>query len=335
MVAGSAALLLNAYPYLKPHEVKARLMNNAERNILTDPINGRLAEITRIGNGEVRVYDAWADPAAAWDVRTKSGSLSFGQVDASRKVTSPPGCRGPQLLEEADPLQGALELPICGRRGAGRRQDHHPAHRVRAACGRIGTGRHDDLRREAAGQCNGLRRRRRRPGTSDLERDRWLPGVRRGQAVEDSSAWHASPRKSARVVGHKPLAFGPSGEAAVTLVNVGVGTAQNDAYSLLARARVAARRRGRRQADSDIRAVGINTFPVPAGFVRPTVVLWAFAINTWERQTHLLPVSHQVLLDTNRDGIDDYVVLNRDFLGLGTITDGRRPCGGEPRDRYR
>ncbi len=29
-------------------------------------------------------------------------------------------------------------------------------------------------------------------------------------------------------------------------------------------------------------------------------------------------------LDTNRDGVDDYVVLNRDASGLGTITDGRQ-----------
>ena len=35
-------------------------------------------------------------------------------------------------------------------------------------------------------------------------------------------------------------------------------------------------------------------------------------------------MSHQVWLDTNRDGTDDYVVLNRDASGLGTITDGRQ-----------
>ncbi|NIQ12785.1 MAG: hypothetical protein GWO08_23195, partial [Gammaproteobacteria bacterium] len=51
--------------------------------------------------------------------------------------------------------------------------------------------------------------------------------------------------------------------------------------------------------------------------------IWAFAINTWERQQHLLPVSHQVWLDTNQDGSSDYVVLNRDltFSGVG---DGRQ-----------
>ena len=75
----------------------------------------------------------------------------------------------------------------------------------------------------------------------------------------------------------------------------------------------------------DIRAVGINTFPVPAGFCSANAsFIWAFAVNTWERQQHLLPVSHQVYLDTNRDGTDDYVVLNRDASGLGTITDGRQ-----------
>ncbi|MDX5318072.1 MAG: hypothetical protein LPK38_01735, partial [Actinomycetes bacterium] len=43
-----------------------------------------------------------------------------------------------------------------------------------------------------------------------------------------------------------------------------------------------------------------------------------------ERQQHLLPVSHQFWLDTNQDGTNDYVVLNRDASGLGTITDGRQ-----------
>ena len=64
---------------------------------------------------------------------------------------------------------------------------------------------------------------------------------------------------------------------------------------------------------------------MPAGFCSADAsFLWTFAVNTWERQEHLLPVSHIVYLDTNRDGIDDYAVLNRDASGLGTITDGRQ-----------
>jgi hypothetical protein len=105
-----------------------------------------------------------------------------------------------------------------------------------------------------------------------------------------------------------------------------VGTAQNDAYALLATSpQLTVGGRGEQSPTPDIRAVGVNTYPVPAGFCSGNAsFLWAFAVNTWERQQHLLPVSHQVWLDTNRDGIDDYVVLNRDASGLGTITDGRQ-----------
>jgi hypothetical protein len=71
--------------------------------------------------------------------------------------------------------------------------------------------------------------------------------------------------------------------------------------------------------------VGINTFPVAAGFCSASPsFIWAFAVNTWGRQQHLLPVSHQIELDTNRDGNVDYVVLNRDFSGATTISDGRQ-----------
>ena len=35
-------------------------------------------------------------------------------------------------------------------------------------------------------------------------------------------------------------------------------------------------------------------------------------------------MSHQIWLDTNQDGTDDYVVLNRDASGLSTISDGRQ-----------
>ena len=36
-----------------------------------------------------------------------------------------------------------------------------------------------------------------------------------------------------------------------------------------------------------------------------------------------MPVSHQISLDTNQDGTDDYLVLNRDF-SLNNVTDGRQ-----------
>ena len=71
--------------------------------------------------------------------------------------------------------------------------------------------------------------------------------------------------------------------------------------------------------------MGINTIPVPAGFCSASdSFIWVFAVSTYEEQSHLVPVSHEVYLDTDRDGVDDYVVLNRDASGLATISDGRQ-----------
>jgi subtilisin family serine protease len=80
MVAGSAALLVQAYPSRTPAEIKALLMNTAETEIQIDPagLPGVLAPITRIGGGEVRVDRALRSQTAAWDADDLTGSLSFG-----------------------------------------------------------------------------------------------------------------------------------------------------------------------------------------------------------------------------------------------------------------
>jgi hypothetical protein len=75
----------------------------------------------------------------------------------------------------------------------------------------------------------------------------------------------------------------------------------------------------------DLRAVGINTFPVPAGFCSGQAsFIWAFAVNTWERQQHMVPVVHNVYLDTNQDGTNDYVVFNFDLSFSSSLSDGRQ-----------
>ncbi len=325
MVAGSAALVLQAFPDLAPAEVKARLMNNGETAIDTDPFAG-LAPITRIGGGEVRVDQAIVAPAAAWDNDTLQGALSFGFVDADKDV---------QILHKMVRVRNysdqAIEYSIT------------PTFRYAddAASGAVQVDVSPNPIRVPAGSdrtfnvkltINGLAL----PGNfmnsgsnganpaalTANEFDGYL-------VLDDGSqpihlAWHVLPRQSANVVGRGVLNF-QNGQDVVSLNNNGVGTAQNDAYSLLAVSPDQPEGGFGEQAPTpDIRAVGVNTFPVPAGFCsgQPSFV-WAFAINTWERQQHLLPVSHQVNLDTNRDGTTDYVVLNRDltFTGVG---DGRQ-----------
>jgi hypothetical protein len=139
-------------------------------------------------------------------------------------------------------------------------------------------------------------------------------------------AWHVLPRKDARVVPDTNSIVPGSFPQVIGLKNTGVGTAQNDAYALLAVSdNLPEGGLGAQSPTPDIRAVGINTFPVEAGYCSAEEsFIWAFAINTWETQQHLLPVHHYVYLDTNQDGTDDYVVFNSDASGFGTLTDGRQ-----------
>jgi len=90
VVSGAAALLLQAFPTLQPHEVKARLMGAADNNITTNParLPGLLAPVTRIGAGELRVVGAIDNSTAMWDSANPGAtSLSFGyQPTSSARV---------------------------------------------------------------------------------------------------------------------------------------------------------------------------------------------------------------------------------------------------------
>ena len=83
MVAGAAALLLQQYPAASPQEIKARLVNSAETEVLTNPATqpGVLAPITRIGGGELRVNRASAVQTGVWDADEPAAvHLSFGHL---------------------------------------------------------------------------------------------------------------------------------------------------------------------------------------------------------------------------------------------------------------
>jgi len=346
MVAGAAALLLEATGGTKatakgvsggravghgltPLEVKARLMNNGYTDVINNPLTGALAPITRIGGGEVRVDKAVAAPAAAWDNDVPQGALSFGFVDvADNTVTITKQVRvrnysnkrisytvTPGFRFSNDETNGAVSISA-------------------PSTVSVGPGRGSDTLFDVSITIDGskLRGNFMNSGSAGADPATLTTNEYDGYIVLDDGkhplnlAWHVLPRKAARVVPSTTAIFPGSFPQVIGLANGGVGTAQNDAYALVATSpQLVPGGRGQQSPTPDIRAVGINTFPVPAGFcsANPSF-LWVFAVNTWERQQHLLPVSHQVYLDTNRDGVDDYVVLNRDLSGLGTISDGRQ-----------
>ncbi len=90
MVSGSAALLLQKFATATPSEIKSRLMNTANSEVYTNPatLPGVLAPITRIGAGEVRVDKAAAISTGVWDATNPYNvGLSFGTVRATGVTT--------------------------------------------------------------------------------------------------------------------------------------------------------------------------------------------------------------------------------------------------------
>jgi minor extracellular serine protease Vpr len=345
MVAGAAALVLEASGAvrttptgppggraaglgLRPLEVKALLVNNGYTDVVNNPLTGELAPITRIGGGEVRVDDAVKAPAAAWASDVASGTLSFGFVDVTDTVTIKRTVTvrnydsrartytvTPSFRFENDRTNGAVSVSAPARVNV-----------------RAGKGRDTTFQVTLTVDGSKLRGNHMNSGGEGANPATLTTNEYDGYLVLDDGShpihlpWHVLPRKAAEVVPSTDVIEPGAFPQVIGLDNRGAGAAQNDAYALLALSDDRPQGGpGEQMPTPDLRAVGINTFPVPAGFcsANPSF-LWTFAVNTWERQQHLLPVSHQVFLDTNQDGTDDYVVLNRDLSGPSTVSDGRQ-----------
>jgi hypothetical protein len=326
MVAGSAALLLQAEPDLSPAETKARLMNNAETEIQTDPVSG-LAPITRIGGGEVRVDRAVDAPVAAWDQETLQGGLSFGFVDVDRdRVTLVKKVVLKNYSYDTVEYTASSSFRFADDEVSGAVSVVVPTGKIRVRA--RGTTTFDVRLIIEGGLLSGNFMS---SGEEGANPDALTANEFDGYLTLDDGnypihmPWHVLPRKAAQVKSRQSVKT-VRGSAMVTLPNVGVGDAQNQAFNLIALSdNLPAGAPGTQSPTPDLRAVGVNTIPVPAGVCSgEESFIWIFAIATWERQQHLLPVSLIVYLDTNRDGIDDYAILNRDASGLNTITDGRQ-----------
>ncbi len=325
MVAGAAALLLEAYPDLSPVEVKARLANTGKVAIDTDPFTG-LAPITRIGGGEVRAAKAVKARLAAWDEESGTPALSFGFHDVSRQVAYVERqLKIHNYLKRRRWVRIDVEWRYADDEASGAVTVHAPRWvRVDGESDVVVPVLleiHGELLAENA--MNSGSEGANPDALTFNEFDGYL--VLNGHRDRIRVPWQVLPRKASKVASRSLLSF-TDGFDQVPVSNYGVGTAQVDGFALLAvSGNLPAGEAGDQSPTPDIRTVGVNTFPVPEGFCldAPSFV-WAFAVNTWERQQHLLPVSHQIFLDTDQDGTDDYVLLNRDASGFGTISDGRQ-----------
>lgn len=324
MVSGAAALLLQFKPDMAPAEAKAQLINTADPDIATDPYTG-LAPITRIGGGEVRAYAAVSSPAVIMEQGTGQGALSFGFHDIatpsltlSKDVVITSKARATQTFDISssfrytdDESSGAIDLEISP---ASVNLQAGQSATVRITMTINGEKLPDNIMSSGPNGAN--------PGSlTAMEFDGYIEFNNGSKTLR--MPWHVLPRKSASISGRTALA---SGGDSITLTNDGMGSAQIETYALIALSdNIPEGGQGEQSPTPDIRAIGVNTRLVEPGTCSDdNSFIWEFAISTWERQQHLLPVSHLIYLDTNQDGIDDYAVLNRDASGISSITDGRQ-----------
>ncbi len=311
MVAGSAALLIQAYPDRLPAEIKNVLINTAETDIksrirLGEPVPDT-AEITRIGGGEVRVDRAVEATAAAWDNDTLNAAISLGFDDFTTRfdtVTRTILVRNysnqtqsfsiePQFRSELDEMRDAVRIRT-------RSQISVPANSSRTFDVEfqiVSVNLPEWTLNSGANGDNGEL-------LTDLEFDGWIY-LRSGEN-DIHLPWHILPRRGSRVRAFDRGDF-------IRLVNYGLGEARVETYSLIASSGdLPEGDPGTQSPQPDFRYVGYATFPVPAGFCGPTdSFVMTFAVNSWERTTHAnAPASYEFDLDVDRDGTFDYAVFN-------------------------
>jgi minor extracellular serine protease Vpr len=327
MVSGAAALVLESRPYLDPLEIKAFLMNYAETQVAQD-FTGRVAPVSRVGAGELRVDAAVNGVMIAFERESWAPSISGLYVPASKAST---------VIKRS--------LRVRNYTGRTRRVNVSWSHRdpsnpnnaaisVQAPAS-VTVGPHTDKIINVKLTIDATLLPDSGMTSGDLGNDpAWLDAAELSGFLHFDDGhepfdvpFHVLPRKASDVTGNVFLGFRSDGTARVNLRNRGVGTAQNEVFGLAAvSADLPAASPGTQSPTPDLRAVGVATYPVPAGFCSgQDSFLWRFAFNTWEPQTHLLPVILFADLDIDGDGSFDYEVINGDLAiltGAGGI-DGR------------
>jgi subtilisin family serine protease len=325
MVSGAAALLKQAYPTRGPAEIKAVLVNTGETNIMNKAaaLGGKLAPITRIGGGEVRVDRALKVGAAAWDANTGLPTVSLGFNDWVRNnLLTRAGITVRNYSNTGKTFNIAVSFRYPDDEVRGGVTIQAPR-RVFASANSVGnfginfrvrTDRLDPwtLNSGANGANADL--------LSTLEYDGYITLTNVADPNEVIRIpWQILPRG----VGEIGLQWR---NGFVQVRNNGVATSTVEAYSLLGEnGNQPAGGPGEQNPTPDFRYFGYATYPVAAGVcsANPSFIM-AFATNTFEPQTHAnYPFSFEVDIDADQDGDVDYAVFTAEQGYPAFAGDGR------------
>jgi hypothetical protein len=324
MVSGAAALVLHSHPLFAPHEVKAALVNTAEPNVLTNPLTqpGVLAPITRIGGGELRVNRASAATTAAWDSSDPaSPNLSYGTV----RTSSPMTLTKKITVRNRLPIQRTYNISSSFR------------YANDAASGAVTLNVPPMLTVPGNGSgtvnvsltinpillpnwnLNGGSNGGNGPLLQGVEFDGFISLTEGGETIR--LPWHILPHKAHNAAPSTTnLMLNGAGSGVLTLTNAGgAATALFDRFALTGTSPkfpvTLLPKPGDNFAIVDLRAVGIRVIPGGAG----SGDLIQFAVTTYGERSHPnYPAEFDVFIDSNNDGVDDYVVFTAENGGLFT-----------------
>lgn len=330
MVSGAAALLLSAEPGLTPAEVKARLMNTAEREVYINPATqpGVLAEITRIGGGEVRVDRAISSTTAIWstnpqilnsELYTDGVSLSLGYhrmltgmhyftrtvVVANYSANDREYVITPTFRYTNDALSGAVVPSVPATVSV-------PANST------------------ATFDINWMVDASKLPawafttpsllGTGSVLKASEFDGYLLVGDVTDtvSLPWHILPHPAAGILTPTVTSAVVTDTAPIVTAldnTSGARSGRVDTFALTAispQDYITLPGRGDNQAVIDLRYVGVRAVGIGGGNFGVQ-----FAINTWQPRAHPnYPAEFDIYIDTDRDGVDDYVIFNAEQTGF-------------------
>jgi len=310
MVAGSAAILIQAYPNRSPWAIKSLLMNTADTNIFTNPatLPSVLAPITRIGGGEGRVDRAVLSKTAAWDTQLRTGSLSFGYLNVDDTVTLARRVKVENYDRSSRRYNVSSSFRYADDEASGAVKFFMPSSIY--VPGRGSTTfdvvmRIDPSKLPTWGLNGGSL-----GGVGSLLQTVEYDGYIRISDSHDNVhlAWQVMPHKSAQVFAiNRQVTLPRNGFGLLALLNL--SKAQAGALDVFALTGTSPRiPRSRLPQDGDDAAV-IDLAAVGVRLVDPETL--QFAVNTFGRRAHpLYPAEFDVYIDSNLDGKPDYVVYN-------------------------
>ena len=317
MVAGAAALLLQANPGRSPEQIKAQLMNSAETKVYTSSVVQplQLAPVSRVGSGELRVDRALALTSLAREKASMSASLSFGFVSITQTATYKRKLLVENFSNSAKVYKVKSSYRTIGSGDSGAVRLYVPSSvEVPARSSAeievklvIDGAKLPDWSLD--GGPNG--------GNGALLDLLEYDGYITVSAGSDKMTvpWHVLPRKSSAFAAIPTTV--KAGQT-VRLSNFGAAKGGFDVFSLtgvsskVPNALLPAA--GSNTAFVDLRATGVRLLKARD----PAEDQVQFAVNTFGRRMHPnYPAEFDVKIDINRDGVDDFNVFNGEFGGYG------------------